>query len=108
MNKIELYHIVYHTIKLNPGITQNQIAWLISSNLDYTEQEVTDTLDAISRKGEMPKCVSRYVIPKSKTRKGQKVVKYMPNKSSIDFVEATFTKYQEQLGYIVPDLIFRR
>lgn len=34
MNKIQVYHVIYHTVKNNKGITLNQLSGLVSTALE--------------------------------------------------------------------------
>jgi hypothetical protein len=102
-----LYHIIYNTVYKNPGITINQLVWLIStSDLDFDECIIRKHIYNLKHGSPLlPKCLKFYTIPKEKTKKGYDVEHLRCMNTAVHH----FLNEQQKIeGYIIPELTFKR
>lgn len=102
MEKVQLCHIIYNTIKNNPNITSNQIIWLLAK-LGESNESITQSLDMlIYRNSEIPRCVNYFFIPKEKNRKGIAIAHYRCSTKMSQLSEKFFENYKAENKYDLP------
>jgi hypothetical protein len=109
MENTYLYHVIYHTIKLNPGITLNQLVWIVNRDIG-TDTATLKLLvrDLMKGTGNLVRCINYFTIPKEKTRKGYEVVHLRCRDKNKEETETIFSKFREEHGYKLPELTFKK
>ena len=109
MDKVQLYHVIFDTIKNNPGITLNQLVWLVGSSLNLPEEQIKQATETLMyQTEELPRCINYHTIPKERTKKGIEVVHLRCSEKFASQAEELLFKHQETHGYVVPELTFNR
>ena len=109
MDKVQLYHVIFNTIKNNPGITLNQLVWLVGSTLNLPEDEVKEATEVLMyQNAELPRCINYHTISKERTKKGIEIVHLRCSEKFANQAEELLFKHQEANGYVVPELTFKR
>ena len=109
MEKVQLYHVIFNTIKNNPGITLNQLTWLLSSALTLPEEDIKLATEIMMyQNAELPRCINYHAISKERTKKGIEVVHLRCSKKFAKQAEELLFRHQETHGYVIPELTFKR
>lgn len=108
-----LLDVCYHTVKRNPGITENQLAYLVASTYEVSEDQVKTAIRnltlATNPFGFVPNCVQYFTVPKHKTTKQERIRHLRVRKEYLQQMEEFFAAQREELQYPkVPDLVFMR
>jgi HEPN domain-containing protein len=109
MNKIQVYHVIYHTVKNNKGITLNQLSGLVSTALELEFEVVKAATETLMHEvSELPRCINYFHIPKEKTRKGVDIIHLRCSEKVMNITEEFLIKNQLEQGYVLPDLTAKR
>jgi hypothetical protein len=109
MNKIQVYHVIFNTVKNNKGITLNQLSWLVSNALGIEFEEVKAATETLMYKvSVLPRCINYFHIPKNKTRKGVDIIHLRCSEKVMQVTEEQLIKFQAEQGYELPELTEKR
>lgn len=110
MSDYRLYHTVFRTVCLNPGISLNHLVWLVSSKLGEDQEKIREIAENLMYKDQdfVVRCINYFKIPKEKTKKGIDVFHLRKSERNGDAAEECFSKLQESLGYEVPEILVNK
>lgn len=109
MEKYELYNAIYVTIKLNKGITINQLSWLLSKHYEKEYENIKKLVEKLMYSSEdLPRCIDYHIIPKEKTKNNKEVIHLKCSEKSQDKVMKLLSKHREFHGYEVPLLTIEK
>lgn len=109
MENFKLYHQIFLTVKRNPGITSNQLAYLIEAADGTSHEEVMQVVNNMMYQNDfLPRCLNYHIIPKEKTRKGIDIVHLRVSPRVQLKTEELLSKYQSLYGYTVTELIYEK
>ena len=102
MQDVQIKHIIYRTVQLNPDISKKKLSWSLSVILEQSEEVIDRCIsEMMANQKDLVRCLNHFRVPESRTRKSVPVLLLRVNERNRATVEAIFVAHQKVHGYEV-------